>query len=91
MSRNYLLDYTAHWGGSEHVVDGKLEMFHYHIQYKGWAEAVMHECWGGAAAQSGEDALPGHVVGGGCLALLKDYLELLLVLVLVCISIQTSR
>ena len=42
MSRNYLLDYTAHWGGSDHVadgqqMDGKLEMFHYHIQYKDWA------------------------------------------------------
>jgi carbonic anhydrase len=49
MSRNYRLDhYTAHWGGSEHVVDsqqmdGELQLFHYHIQYKDWAEAIMHE------------------------------------------------
>jgi hypothetical protein len=45
----------------------------------------------GEELRAGEDALPGHVVGGGCLALLKDYLELFLLLVLVCISTQISR
>ena len=49
MSRNYRLDhYLCHWGGSEHMLDGQemdgeLHLVHYHIKYKDYAEAIMHE------------------------------------------------
>ena len=49
MSKNYRLDnYHAHWGGSEHMVDGQqmdgeLHLMHYHMQYQDCAEALLHE------------------------------------------------
>ena len=49
MSSNYRLShYNCHWGGSEHMLDGQkmdgeLHLFHYHIKYQNFAEAVLHE------------------------------------------------
>jgi len=50
-----LVQFHAHWGGTEHLLDGQqmdgeLHLVHYHIQYKDFAEAVMHE--GGIAVVS---------------------------------------
>jgi len=49
LAGNYMLNhYTAHWGGSEHSIDGEeqdgeLQLYHYHSQYHSWEEAVHHE------------------------------------------------
>jgi len=48
-SKNYrLVELHAHWGGSEHLLDGQqmdgeLHLVHYHIKYKDSKEAIMHE------------------------------------------------
>ena len=48
-SKNYRLkQFHAHWGGSEHLIDGQqmdgeLHLVHYHIKYKNLEEAVGYE------------------------------------------------